>query len=284
MREARPSVTAHRVAVRRAAHQIFDAPKVFDDPVAMAIIGPEAAARLKAEGSHHQTRFARGLRAFVAVRSRFAEDELAQAAQRGANQYVILGAGLDTFAYRNPYAPEALRVFEVDYPATQAWKRKKLADAGIQIPPGVTYAPVDFEQQTLADGLQAAGFDASSISFFSWLGVTPYLTDAAFDATLRFIASMPGGSGVAFDYAIPRTSLSWLRRLAFDALARRVAAVGEPFQLFFDPSSMAERLTALGFKNIIDLGPQETNVRYFANRTDRLRLSIGTAHLLSAQT
>jgi methyltransferase (TIGR00027 family) len=283
MIEARPSITAQRVAIRRAAHQILDAPKVFDDPLAMVIIGPQAAGQLKSETGKHQTRIARALRAFMAVRSRFAEDELALAIERGAKQYVILGAGLDTFAYRNPYNPQALRVFEVDHPATQAWKHRKLEAAGIQIPPNVTYAPVDFEQQSLTDGLQRAGFRPEQVTFFSWLGVTPYLTDEAFTATTRLIASMPPGSGVVFDYAIPRSSLSWFRRLAFDALARRVASVGEPFRLFFHPPLLAARLKNLGFSIVVDLDPGEINARYFSNRGDLLRLTGGMAHLLSAQ-
>jgi len=283
MKEARPSITAQRVAIRRAAHQVLDRPKIFNDPLAMVIIGPEAAAQLKSEVQKHQTRTGRALRAFMAVRSRFAEDELALAIERGAKQYVILGAGLDTFAYRNPYSAQALWVFEVDHPATQAWKHRKLAAAAIEVPQTVTYAPVDFEQQTLADGLQRVGFEFTQRTFFSWLGVTPYLTDEAFTATVRLIASMPAGSGVVFDYAIPRSSLSWLRRLAFHTLARRVASVGEPFQLFFDPPSLAARLHGLGFHSITDLGPDEINARYFDNRADTLRLTGGTAHLLCAQ-
>jgi methyltransferase (TIGR00027 family) len=161
-----------RVAMRRAAHQLFDHPKVLDDPIALPIIGAEAAAKLEAERNRHKSRVARNLRAFLVARSRFAEDELARAIVRGVRQYVILGAGLDTFAYRNPYEDSALRVFEVDYPATQEWKRWRLAAAGIAIPSPVTYAPVDFERQTLADGLKLAGFDSSKAAFFSWLGVS----------------------------------------------------------------------------------------------------------------
>src|ERR1700733_540394 len=144
MQEARPSRTAMRVAMRRGAHQLFDHPKVLEDPIALPIIGSEASAKLEADRSKHQSRVARNLRAFLVARSRFAEDELARAVGRGVRQYVILGAGLDTFAYRNPYTDLAVRVFEVDHPATQEWKRKKLAEEGIAIPPSVTYAPVDF--------------------------------------------------------------------------------------------------------------------------------------------
>ena len=134
MIEARPSRTALRVAMRRAAHQLYDNPKVLDDPIAMPIVGPRAAEKLRAERPGAFGKFGLGLRAFMAARSRFAEDALARSITRGATQYVILGAGLDTFAYRNPYAESALHVFEVDFPATQEWKRRNLKEAQIAIP------------------------------------------------------------------------------------------------------------------------------------------------------
>src|SRR5277367_3080945 len=189
MLDTRASTTALRVAMRRAAHQIFDDPKVFDDPVALAIIGPEGVAQLQGAAGKQHTRIARYLRAFMAVRSRYAEDELARSIARGATQYVILGAGLDTFAYRNPYPESALRVFEVDYPATQEWKHNRLAAAGIAIPASVTFAPVDFERQTLSEGLRDAGFDPARVTFFSWLGVTMYLMEETVMSTFGFIAS-----------------------------------------------------------------------------------------------
>jgi methyltransferase (TIGR00027 family) len=189
MKENQPSRTAQRVAMRRAAHQLLDDPKVFDDPVAILIIGKESASALQADPHQSETtRLSPYLRAFMAARSRYAEDELALGVQRGVRQYVVLGAGLDTFAYRNPY-PEVLHVFEVDHPSTQAWKRARLEEIGIAIPGNLTFAPIDFETQTLAEGLRSAGCDPGICTFFSWLGVTPYLTAEAVAATLRFIAS-----------------------------------------------------------------------------------------------
>jgi methyltransferase (TIGR00027 family) len=283
MQEARPSRTAMRVAMRRAMHQLFDDPKVLVDPIALPIIGPEALARLEADRNSHKSRVARNLRAFLVVRSRFAEDALARAIERGVSQYVVLGAGLDTFAYRNPYGDLAPRVFEVDYPATQEWKRQKLAAAGIAIPPSVTYAPVDFERQTLAEGLKLAGFDASKAAFFSWLGVTMYLTEEAVMATFGFIASSPAGGGIAFDYAVPRASLNWIGRLALDALSHRVAAAGEPFRTFFEPRALTERLRRIGFRRVEDLDADEINRRYFKDRSDRLRVTSRLGHLMSAE-
>jgi methyltransferase (TIGR00027 family) len=282
MNEAKPSRTAMRVAMRRAAHQLFDTPKVLDDPIAVLIIG--AAARSQLEAALDDTdRASRPMRAFMAVRSRFAEDELARAIERGVTQYVILGAGLDTFAYRNPYP--AIRIFEVDHPATQAWKRDKLAAASIPIPASLMLAPIDFERQSIAEGLDGAGFDRRAPTFFSWLGVTMYLTDEAIASTCAFVASTPRGGGLVFDYAVPRASLSTERgQRAFDEISRRVIAAGEPFRSFFDPHDLHERLTRVGFRSLIDLSGDDLNARYFGNRADGLRVSgSGLTRMLSAE-
>jgi methyltransferase (TIGR00027 family) len=273
MKEGQPSATAQRVAIRRAAHQLLDEPKIFDDPLALRIIGRERAAALQADPSKSEvTRVSTYLRAFMAARSRYAEDELALAVKRGVRQYVILGAGLDTFAYRNPYPERALRVFEVDHPATQAWKRERLKEAGIPLPVDLTFAPVDFEEQTLAGGLRDAGYDPSLSAFFSWLGVTPYLTIEGVMTTLRFIASAPIGSGVVFDYATSPSLLTPAQRLVIDAMANRVAAAGEPWRTFFDHAELMKGLRAMGFEHVEDIGPDEINARYFKDRTDGLRV------------
>jgi methyltransferase (TIGR00027 family) len=197
----------------------------------------------------------------------------------GARQYVVLGAGLDTFGYRNPHS--GLRVFEVDHPATQAWKRKRLETAGIPIPATVTFAPVDFEHQTLSDGLARAGLHQEA-TFFSWLGVVPYLTRDAVLATFRLIASFPSPSGAVFDYAVPRSSLNWKGKLALDAISARVAKAGEPFQTFFDPAEMMGILQLLGFGNIEDLHSDDINALYFLNRADGLRVAGDIGRLLCA--
>lgn len=274
-----PSQTAHRVALRRAAHQLWDHPKVLDDPIALKIIPTDASVEL-AGSRPSESAPARYLRAFMVARSRFAEDNLVEAVARGVKQYVVLGAGLDTFAYRNPF-PD-LRVFEVDFPATQAWKRERLQAGKIPIPANLTFAPVDFEKDTLHAGLAQAGFRADEAAFFSWLGVTPYLAEATVLATLKWIAQHPE-NGVAFDYAVPRSSLDFLRRMAFDALAARVAAAGEPFVGFFDPATLARELQQMGFKTIEDLDGDKINARYFAGRTDGLRVGGGLARLMCAR-
>src|SRR5215467_11575236 len=187
MQPSQPSRTALAVARRRAAHQLFDSPIVFDDPLSVRILGYDAEARLRSEQPKHRERFSTALRAFVVARARAAEDALAMAVALGVSQFVVVGAGLDTFGYRNPFA--SVRVFEVDHPATQEWKRGLLTAADIAIPTSLTFAPVDFERQTLAEGLELAGLDAREPALFSWLGVTMYLSDEALSSTLGFIAS-----------------------------------------------------------------------------------------------
>ncbi len=279
MLEGNFSRTAQRVAIRRAAHQLLDQPRVLDDPLALRIIGAEAAEELRTNPKEHHA-FARAFRAFMAARSRYAEDELARAVENGVRQYVVLGAGLDTFAYRNPYP--GLRVFEVDHPATQIWKREQLQAAGIAVPASLTFVPIDFERQTLKDGLERAGFGDGAAAFFSWLGVTPYLTREACMSTLNFIARMPAGSGVVFDFAIDPALLNVGQREALDALSKRVAAAGEPFQLFFDPGKLQAELMGMGFHRTEFLQGKELNARYFGERKDGLMVRGGVGHLMAA--
>jgi methyltransferase (TIGR00027 family) len=206
----------------------------------------------------------------MAARSRFTEDQLAHAVEQGVRQYVVLGAGLDTFAYRNPFP--ALRVFEVDFPATQQWKRFMLDQASIPIPSNLTFVPLDFEHKALTAGLIEAGFDATRPAFFGWLGVVPYLTLEAFRATLAAVANLPGGTGLCFDYAFRPDTLTGRRREVFDLLSARVAAAGEPFRLFFSPEEMESELLAAGFARVEHCDSGRLNHLYFDGRVDRLDL------------
>jgi len=278
MEPAVASKTALRVALRRAAHQLHDVPLVLDDPMAVAILGDAYSEELRRTPLRADRPSSIGLRAFVVARSRYAEDNLARAVQAGVRQYVLLGAGLDTFAYRNPYPH--LQVFEVDHPATQQWKHDLLHSAQIAIPDSVTYTPVDFESQSLASQLAAAGFRRDAPAVFAWLGVVPYLSLNAFRETVNFVAAQPGGSGLTLDYAQPRDVLPYFEQLARDSLASRVQQAGEPFQLFFTPDTIAAELKA--FHAIEDLGLAEINARYFANRTDHLAVHGSGGRLLSA--
>jgi methyltransferase (TIGR00027 family) len=253
-----PSQTAMKVALRRAAHQIMDNPRVFEDPLALRILGLEdALSQNPVPLWLKDSTVSRVLRASMAARSRFAEDELGMAVESGVRQYVVLGAGLDTFACRNPY--ENLRVFEVDHPDTQIWKRSLLNKSDIDVPSGFSFSPVDFEKETLDEGLIRAGFQRDERAFFSWLGVTMYLSEAAIDTTLQFIASMPEGSAVVFDYMIFPSLLGPIGIKAFEGLSRHVAEAGEPFQSFFDPYELKGRLFKMGFTHIEDMGPDDMN-------------------------
>ncbi|MGA7245187.1 MAG: class I SAM-dependent methyltransferase [Terracidiphilus sp.] len=277
METGRASKTALGVAIRRAAHQLIDKPPVLDDPIAMRLVG-EGYPRLMERAMHPVGRDFRG---FMAARSRYAEDRLAEAVANGVTQYVVLGAGLDTFAYRNPFP--TLRVFEVDFPATQVWKRSMLDEAAIAMPSNLVFVALDFEHQTLADGLAGAGLDFQKPAFFGWLGVVPYLTLDAFRATLNVVAQMPVGSGATFDYAVAPETLSPIGRIAFERLSERVAAAGEPFRLFFTPENLEAEIRRSGFQRIEQVGSDGLNDLYFQNRADGLKLSpLGLGMLATA--
>ena len=271
-----PSRTAFRVAMRRAAHQVLDQPRVLDDPIALRIIGSQRAEEIRADPRRYDSNFGRALRLFLVARSRCAEDALARAVAAGVRQYVVLGAGLDTFAYRNPHAPDRLRVFEVDMPATQAFKRDLLARTRIAVPDSLMFVPVDFEKQALPEALRAAGFRDDEPAFFSWLGVSMYLTRDAVMTTLGYVGRRPAGSGITFDYMLPPSRLSWLRRIGFHLIASRVAAAGEPWKTWFDPDKLARELRGLGFMRLEELDGPALDRRYFGGREKRVGgMSVG---------
>jgi methyltransferase (TIGR00027 family) len=255
------SGTAHGVAVLRAAHLIVDGkPPVLNDTVIARLLGGDIEAHLRAHVDDLQTPPTRGLRSHVVLRSRFAEDTLMDAVADGAEQYVLLGAGLDTFAYRQPSWARGLTVVEVDHPASQAAKRAALAAAGIEIPPNVRFADVDFERETLAHGLARCGVHTTKRTFFSWLGVTMYLTREAIEATLRTVLSFPKRSGIVFTYAHAESAAS--------KLAEGSASAGEPWVSYFTPEEVEAMLRSLGFSDTSFLSREEAVRRYYANRTD----------------
>lgn len=173
---------------------------------------------------------------------------------RGAAQLVVLGAGFDTFAYRSPFG-ERLRVFEVDHPATQAWKRQRLAAVGIEVPDSLTFVGVDFEHESFVERLAENGFDPDARSFVFWLGVSMYLTEQAIDATLAAVAAWPGGGEIVFDYAEPpHADMSERGLAARQALAARVAAAGEPFIGALEPEALHAQLDRLGYIEVQDMG------------------------------
>ncbi|MEU2038995.1 class I SAM-dependent methyltransferase [Nocardia niwae] len=247
-----PSRTALITAYARAYHQIADRPRIFTDPLAARLLGvtaEELAEKGTPTTNHLGDKVSdRPRRLFFAARARFAEDAVAAAITAGVRQVVILGAGLDTFAYRNP-RPD-LRVFEVDHPATQAWKRERLTAAGIDRPETLTFVPVDFETQTLAAGLESTGFKRTDPAVFVWLGVVFYLTSNAAHATLEYIAGQAHPVEVVFDYLQPAATDE--DRAHQRARADRLADVGEPVLSYFTPDDIAAQLRALGFTDLED--------------------------------
>lgn len=267
-----PSRTAIGVAALRAAHQILDpGPPILDDPIVVRLLDADTLHRLRAFPERLQAPFLAALRTHVVVRSRFAEDRLAEAVARGVRQYVSLGAGLDTFAYRQPAWASALRIVEVDQPATQADKRDRLARADIREPANVTFAPIDFETTPLEAGLRAAGVDLDAPTFVSWLGVMMYLTRDAIDAVFAVVRRLPPPSEIVFTFSPSAEDASGGR--ANSALAAHVAELGEPFRTHIAPDALVAWLRALGFAEVTLLTPDAIEARYLADRRDGLRVS-----------
>jgi methyltransferase (TIGR00027 family) len=284
------------VASQRAAHQILDNPKILEDPLALRIIGAEAESRLRLSLAQFQKPVMRVKRAAIVVRNRYAEDELARSIQRGVRQYVILGAGLDTFAYRNSFP--LLRVFEVDHPATQARKRSYLEKAAIPIPASVTFVSVDFERQMLPDALRQSGFKSDEPTFISFIGVVRYLSREAFISLLTsIVSSMQVGSEVVFDFGPPPSLLQLfrgravpgrtevvcdsssspslpqrLRELAYRMIVNWKFKNNAFRTIYFNPASLTRDLKRIGFADVQLVGPKEMNMRYCKDRTDGLRI------------
>lgn len=285
MQLGQSSLTALGAARLRAAHQVLDGASILADPLAARILGSDIEvslehARLSGYVSRPHLSGPR-LRWFIAARSRIAEDALGVAVNDGATQLVVLGAGFDTLAYRTPLAGR-LRIFEVDHPATQVRKREMLAAAAIALPQTLSYVAVDFEQRTLAEALQSAGFVAAERSFFSWLGVVPYLTEPAILAALGYMAQLQGGTEVVFDYVNPVDSIALASCAAYRELAERVAAAGERIQSYFDTPPLCAKLSLTGFRTVEDIGPELIAARFFPE-AERSAPAIG-GHIMHAST
>jgi methyltransferase (TIGR00027 family) len=277
MDEERPSVTAESAAVMRALHQTLDdEPKILEDPISPRLVDTHSdlyQSRLKfLEQLPAPTRLR--LKATFVMRSRFAEDCLAEAVMNSLRQYVVLGAGLDTFAYRQPSWCNSLRIFEVDHPATQQWKRRRVAEAGVSVPENVYFVPIDFEKTSLMTALSHAGLDLKSPVFFSMLGVSQYLTETALDQTLRFVLSAPAISRLVFSFIASDAVLPADDIALVNELAARAAAIGEPWRSRFVPEQLALKLTAMGFSHVFHLAPEEANRRYFQDRRDGLNAAL----------
>lgn len=266
----------------RAAHQVLDDdPKVLHDPIAVGLVPGSREAEIRANAESFQTPTLRAIRAVLVMRSRYVEDVLGEVVRSGVCQYVVLGAGVDTFAYRQPTWAHILSLFEIDHPATQAWKRTILQEQGIALPRNLRFCPVDFETTSLSDGLNAVGFDFQSPTLFSWLGVTQYLTDAAINSSLSFVSSMPPRSSIVLSLVLPDACLGPEDREVRIAAAEIALSRGEPWLTQIEPTALCRRLTNMGFSQTIDLTPAAANERYFQGRHDGLRVP-GYEHVMWA--
>jgi methyltransferase (TIGR00027 family) len=258
MKANEPSRTALMIARQRAAHQVLDHGSILHDPFAMKILREDEKDALQLANQHPVASIGRLL---IAARSRIAEDALSRAVERGVRQIVILGAGLDTFALRNPHGALEIRIYEVDHPATQAWKGQRLAEAQIALPPWLIFAPVDFERDDVGDKLAAAGFQQNSPAFFTWLGVVPYLTQDAIDRTLDYISSIQN-SEVVFDYLEPPEAFSEELRQLEKERTEQLKKMDERSVSRFEPAGIAAILRSHGFCEIEDIGFQEIRSRF----------------------
>ncbi len=258
MKPSKPSRTALNVARQRAAHQVLDRGSIFLDPFAMKILGEDEDDVLRFANQHPAASIGR---LFTTARSRIAEDALCRAVERGIRQIVILGAGLDTFALRNPHAAQQILVYEVDHPATQTWKRQRLADAQIALPSCLVLVPVDFERDDVGENLVAAGFHEKSPAFFTWLGVVPYLTQDAIDRTLDYMSSVPH-SEVVFDYLEPPEAFTEELRQKEKERTEQLRKIDERSVSRFGPDGIAAILRSRGFCEIEDVDFQKIRSRF----------------------
>lgn len=285
MDELQASLTAIRVAVLRAAHQLLDGePKILVDPIGIGLVPEASEAALRADAHKLQRPSVRGSRANKVLRSRYAEDRLEEAVRRGVTQYVLLGAGLDTFAYRQPLWADRLTIVEIDHPASQKFKIASLKSAGVNVPPNVRFSPIDFGSGAIGDKLAHAPLDADKPIFVSWLGVTQYLTRDAVGATLAAVGSWGAGSEIVLTYITDDwTSLDVDEKDAMAGSQARAADWGEPWLSKFSTDAIADLLAAAGFSRIEPLTIDNARERYFHNRDDKL-LPSGGGGLASART
>ena len=269
MHQAKPSRTAGLTALMRAFHQSADEePKILADSIAARLVDTTGDDEWLAPILGHP--FAKQWRAGFLIRNRYAEDCLAECVERGLQQYAILGAGLDTFAFRQPPWARSLCIYEIDHPATQRWKCDRLAVAGIAIPSNLTFVPINFERTSLLGALRAANFDFRSKTFCSWLGVTQYLTLDAIRGTLEFVLSLPRWSEIVFSFVLPFEMLPKVEAEARAMAAHKSAEVGEPYLTTFRAEDLKAQLGAMGFSEVIHLMPEEVHERYLKNRRDGL--------------
>jgi methyltransferase (TIGR00027 family) len=300
MASGKMNQSAFNAAFARAAHMVLDAePKVMRDEYSWSFSGmkdesafitkyKENFANLERISKENARAFSQSYRALAVIRHRYTEDELIKSLERGVSQYVILGAGLDSFAYRRHDLQNKLRVFEVDRPEAQEWKKARLYELGINQPQNLTFIPVDFEKEILTDELYKHGMKKNKPVFFSWLGVSQYLTESAVFQTLRQIATAPSGTEIVFEYILADSQLSGLEKMI---VAGSRAMPDEPWKSQFDTIVLMKQLKEMGFSEVSDFGPNEANALYLATRSDEISKSaleklswnmLRIAHLMKA--
>jgi methyltransferase (TIGR00027 family) len=260
------SRTALGVAALRAVHQLIDGePKILDDRIAALLLDDDYGQQLLARVREPDVV---ALRSHVVLRSRFAEERMAEATRRGVWQCVVLGAGFDTFAYRQPDWARRLRIYEVDHLATQTEKRRRLQKVGVPMPINLEFVAIDFESMSLHDGLRASSLDFSQPTFFSCLGVMVYLTRAAVSAIFALVAGFPADSEIVFSFST--------RDAAVSSWANKVKRLGEPWRTHFEPDALRCDLHALGFSLISLLTTDAAEQAYFQGRNDGLHAAHNT--------
>ena len=265
---SQPDSTAVRTALWRAMHVELEAPPhVLDDTIGLRLAEPDPDWRTRDDMRPDGTR---AFRASMVARARYLDDLVTEHAAAGVGQYVILGAGLDTFAQRHPDV--AVRIFEVDQPGTQEWKRRRLTEEGFPPGDGLRFVPVDFERgESWPEALVANGFDTSRAAVVSSAGVSMYLTRAATEATLQQVAALASGSVLAMTFMLPLDLVNPAERAMQEYVEQAAAGSGTPFISHYSPDDMADMCRTAGFSTVRHVSPEQLTQRYFANRTDGLR-------------
>jgi methyltransferase (TIGR00027 family) len=278
-----PDSSAIRVALWRAMHvQADPPPHVLEDEIGLKLAAPEDGWRRRPDMDPRATSL---FRASIVARARFIEDLVVEQAGHGVGQYVILGAGLDTFAQRRPKIASHLRVFETDQPGPQAWKRRRLTELGFGIPEWLRLVPVDFETgDTWWERLATSGFDAGRPAVIASAGVSMYLTKDAIAATLRQVAALAPGSTLAMTFLVPLEFADPEIRLGLQLAEKGARASGTPFISFFTPTEMLALAREAGFEKVGHMSAATLAQRYFAGRTDGLRPPSNSEELLVART
>lgn len=277
MERAKASRTAENVAAFRAAHQQLPPERrLVDDPVAARLVSPEGESgdllrQFMADPSSKAQTQLIGL----ALRERFTQDRLHDAHSRGVRQYAVIGAGFDTFAYRQPAWARDLRIVEIDQAATQDAKRERLAGAGLPIPPNLRFVPGGLGERALPELLTAGGLDAAQPIFLAMLGVSQYLPRTAFDDTLRAVAALPGGSEIVFSLVLRDDLLDPDEAATIARMREGAAAAGEPFLTQFDPEQLRLDLLGMGFGAVERLSPAAADAAYFGGEGDDRRAPVG---------